>query len=629
VSWPGSLGPMCGIVGYVGPQDARDVVLEGLRRLEYRGYDSAGIAVVADGTLSSAKKAGKLANLEKVLADRPLPAATLGIGHTRWATHGGPTDRNAHPHLSADGSVAVIHNGIIENFVALRAECEGDGVEFRSETDTEVAAHLLARAYAATPEGPGRLAEAMRAVSRRLEGAFTLVATAATEPDTVVASRRSSPLVVGIGEGEYFLGSDVAAFIGHTRQALELGQDQVVEIDRFRGVTVTDFHGASVESTAYTVDWDAAAAEKGGYDWFMLKEIAEQPQAIADTLLGRLGTHGQLILDEVRLSDQELRDIDKIFVVSCGTSYHAGLIAKYAIEHWTRIPVEVELASEFRYRDPVLDRSTLVIVISQSGETMDTLMALRHAREQKARVLAICNANGSTIPRESDAVLYTHAGPEVAVASTKGFLAQVVACYLVGLFLAQVRGVKYEDEIAAIVADLRRLPEAVAQVLAGMEPVRVIARELADANTILFLGRHVGYPVALEGALKLKELAYIHAEGFAAGELKHGPIAVIEDGTPVIVVVPSPHSRGSVHGKVVSNIQEVRARGARTIVIAEEGDEDVVPFADHLIRVPRTPTLLAPVVTVVPLQVLAGEIADTRGLDVDQPRNLAKSVTVE
>jgi glutamine---fructose-6-phosphate transaminase (isomerizing) len=629
VSWPGSLGPMCGIVGYVGPQDARDVVLEGLRRLEYRGYDSAGIAVVADGALSSAKKAGKLANLEKVLADRPLPAATLGIGHTRWATHGGPTDRNAHPHLSADGSVAVIHNGIIENFVALRAECEGDGIEFRSETDTEVAAHLLARAYAATPEGPGRLAEAMRAVSRRLEGAFTLVATAAIEPDTVVASRRSSPLVVGIGEGEYFLGSDVAAFIGHTRQALELGQDQVVEIDRFRGVTVTDFHGASVESTAYTVDWDAAAAEKGGYDWFMLKEIAEQPQAIADTLLGRLGTHGQLILDEVRLSDQELRDIDKIFVVSCGTSYHAGLIAKYAIEHWTRIPVEVELASEFRYRDPVLDRSTLVIVISQSGETMDTLMALRHAREQKARVLAICNANGSTIPRESDAVLYTHAGPEVAVASTKGFLAQVVACYLVGLFLAQVRGVKYVDEIAAIVADLRRLPEAVAQVLAGMEPVRVIARELADANTILFLGRHVGYPVALEGALKLKELAYIHAEGFAAGELKHGPIAVIEDGTPVIVVVPSPHSRGSVHGKVVSNIQEVRARGARTIVIAEEGDEDVVPFADHLIRVPRTPTLLAPVVTVVPLQVLAGEIADTRGLDVDQPRNLAKSVTVE
>jgi glutamine---fructose-6-phosphate transaminase (isomerizing) len=626
---PGTLGRMCGIVGYVGPRDARDVVLEGLRRLEYRGYDSAGIAVVADGTLSSAKKAGKLANLEKVLADTPLPAATIGIGHTRWATHGGPTDRNAHPHLSADRSVAVIHNGIIENFAALRSECERNGVEFVSETDTEVAAHLLAAAYTDAPAGTGRLAEAMRGVARRLEGAFTLVATSVHEPDTLVAARRSSPLVVGVGEGEYFLGSDVAAFIGHTRQALELGQDEVVEIHRTRGVTVTDFFGTPVESTAYTVDWDAAAAEKGGYDWFMLKEIAEQPQAIADTLLGRLGTHGGLILDEVRLSDQELRDIDKIFVVSCGTSYHAGLIAKYAIEHWTRIPVEVELASEFRYRDPVLDRSTLVIVISQSGETMDTLMALRHAREQRARVLAICNANGSTIPRESDAVLYTHAGPEVAVASTKGFLSQVVACYLVGLFLAQVRGIKYEDEIAAIVADLRRLPEAVAEVLSGMEPVRELARSLAEANTILFLGRHVGYPVALEGALKLKELAYIHAEGFAAGELKHGPIAVIEEGTPVIVVVPSPRSRESVHGKVVSNIQEVRARGARTIVIAEEGDDEVLPYADHVIRVPRTPTLLAPVVTTVPLQVLACEIADTRGLDVDQPRNLAKSVTVE
>ncbi|CCG05079.1 glutamine--fructose-6-phosphate transaminase (isomerizing) [Blastococcus saxobsidens] len=620
---------MCGIVGYVGPQDAVGVVLEGLRRLEYRGYDSAGIAVVADDVVSSAKKAGKLANLEKVLADRPLPESTIGIGHTRWATHGGPTDRNAHPHVSADGSVAVIHNGIIENFAALRAECEAAGVEFTSETDTEVVAHLLAAVYESTPAGEGRLAEAMRAVCQRLEGAFTLVATHVAEPDTLVAARRSSPLVVGIGDGEYFLGSDVAAFIGHTRQARELGQDQVVEIDRTRGLTVTGFDGTPAEPTAYTVDWDAAAAEKGGYDWFMLKEIAEQPQAIADTLLGRLGEDGELVLDEVRLSDQELRDIDKVFVVACGTAYHAGLIAKYAIEHWTRIPVEVEVASEFRYRDPVLDRSTLVVVISQSGETMDTLMALRHAKDQKARVLAICNANGSTIPRESDAVLYTHAGPEIAVASTKGFLTQLVACYLVGLFLAQVRGMKFEDEIASIVDDLRGLPDAVAEVLTGMEPVRELARSLADANTVLFLGRHVGFPVALEGALKLKELAYIHAEGFAAGELKHGPIAVIDQGTPVVVVVPSPRSRNSVHGKVVSNIQEVRARGARTIVIAEEGDDDVVPYADHLIRVPRTPTLLAPVVTTVPLQILACEIADTRGYDVDQPRNLAKSVTVE
>jgi glutamine---fructose-6-phosphate transaminase (isomerizing) len=619
---------MCGIVGYVGPQSALHVVLEGLRRLEYRGYDSAGVAVLADGRQATAKKAGKLANLEKVLADQPLPESTIGIGHTRWATHGGPTDRNAHPHLSADGRVAVIHNGIIENFAALRAECEAAGVEFTSETDTEVAAHLLARTYAETPEGPGRLAEAMRAVSRRLEGAFTLVASHADEPDTLVASRRNSPLVVGVGDGEYFLGSDVAAFIAHTREARELGQDQVVEIHRERGVTVTTFDGAPAEPKAYTVDWDAAAAEKGGYDWFMLKEIAEQPRAIADTLLGRTDEQGKLVLDEVRLTDQDLRDVDKVFVVACGTAYHAGLIAKYAIEHWTRIPVEVEVASEFRYRDPVLDRSTLVIVISQSGETMDTLMALRHAKDQKARVLAICNANGSTIPRESDAVLYTHAGPEVAVASTKGFLTQLVACYLVGLFLAQIRGIKYEDEVAAVVAELHRLPEAVAKVLEQMEPVRELGRSMAEADRMLFLGRHVSFPVALEGALKLKELAYIHAEGFAAGELKHGPIAVIDQGTPVVVVVP-PRARDLLHGKVVSNIQEVRARGARTIVIAEEGDDDVLPYADHVIRVPRTPTLLAPIVTTVPLQVLACEIADCRGYDVDQPRNLAKSVTVE
>ncbi|NYJ04766.1 glutamine--fructose-6-phosphate transaminase (isomerizing) [Petropleomorpha daqingensis] len=620
---------MCGIVGYVGSQDVLDVVLEGLRRLEYRGYDSAGVALRTDaGELAVAKKAGKLANLEKVLGEHPLPPATLGIGHTRWATHGGPTDRNAHPHLSADGKVAVIHNGIIENFASLRAECEAQGIEFASETDTEVTAHLLAAAYAEAPEGPGRLAEAMRAVCRRLEGAFTLVAAHADESDTLVGARRNSPLVVGVGDGEYFLGSDVAAFIAHTRDALELGQDQVVEIDRRRGVTVTDFAGAPAEPKAFRVDWDAAAAEKGGYPWFMLKEIAEQPQAIADTLLGRLGRYGELVLDEVRLSDDDLRVVDKVFVVACGTAYHAGLIAKYAIEHWTRLPVEVEVASEFRYRDPVLDRSTLVVVISQSGETMDTLMALRHAKEQSARVLAICNANGSTIPRESDAVLYTHAGPEVAVASTKGFLTQLVACYLVGLFLAQVRGIKYEDEISSIVADLRTLPEKVATVLEQMEPVRELGRSLADADRMLFLGRHVSFPVALEGALKLKELAYIHAEGFAAGELKHGPIAVIEEGTPVIVVVP-PRARELLHGKVVSNIQEVRARGARTIVIAEEGDEDVVAYADHVIRVPRTPTLLAPVVTTVPLQVLACEIADTRGLDVDQPRNLAKSVTVE
>ncbi|MFI1739163.1 glutamine--fructose-6-phosphate transaminase (isomerizing) [Streptomyces sioyaensis] len=615
---------MCGIVGYVGGQSALDVVLAGLKRLEYRGYDSAGVAVLADGGLAAAKKAGKLANLEKELADRPLPTGSTGIGHTRWATHGGPTDENAHPHLDNAGRVSVVHNGIIENFAGLRAELSDRGHELTSETDTEVVAHLLAEAYSSC----GELAEAMRQVCRRLEGAFTLVAVHADEPDVVVGARRNSPLVVGVGDGEAFLASDVAAFIAHTREAVELGQDQVVELRR-ESVTVTDFDGAPAEVREYHVDWDASAAEKGGYDYFMLKEIAEQPKAVADTLLGRIDASGVLSLDEVRIPAEVLREVDKVVIVACGTAYHAGMIAKYAIEHWTRIPCETELASEFRYRDPILDRHTLVIAISQSGETMDTLMALRHAREQGAKVLAICNTNGSTIPRESDAVLYTHAGPEVAVASTKAFLTQLVACYLVALYLAQVRGTKWGDEIRAVVRELAAIGTQVEQVLGTMEPVRELARSLAGKNTVLFLGRHVGYPVALEGALKLKELAYMHAEGFAAGELKHGPIALIEEDLPVVVVVPSPRGRSVLHDKIVSNIQEIRARGARTIVIAEEGDETVVPYADHLVRIPRTPVLLQPLVSTVPLQVFACELATARGNEVDQPRNLAKSVTVE
>ncbi|MEU6842544.1 glutamine--fructose-6-phosphate transaminase (isomerizing) [Streptomyces sp. NPDC046716] len=613
---------MCGIVGYVGSQSAHDVVLAGLKRLEYRGYDSAGIAVLADGSLAAVKKAGKLANLEKALVDRPLPAGSTGIGHTRWATHGGPTDANAHPHLDNASRVAVVHNGIIENFAALRDELAERGHTLVSETDTEVVAHLLGEEFA------GDLAEAMRRVCRRLEGAFTLVAVHADAPDVVVGARRNSPLVVGVGEGEAFLASDVAAFIAHTRSAIELGQDQVVEL-RPDAVTVTDFDGRAADVRKYHIDWDASAAEKGGYDYFMLKEIAEQPKAVADTLLGRIGAEGQLTLDELRIPAQVLRMVDKVVIVACGTAFHAGLIAKYAIEHWTRIPCEVELASEFRYRDPILDARSLVIAISQSGETMDTLMALRHAREQGATVLAICNTNGSTIPRESDAVLYTHAGPEVAVASTKAFLTQLVACYLVALYLGQVRGTKWGDEILAVVRELGRMSEEVERVLETMEPVRELARSLAGQDTVLFLGRHVGYPVALEGALKLKELAYMHAEGFAAGELKHGPIALIEDGVPVVVVVPSPRGRSVLHDKIVSNIQEIRARGARTIVIAEEGDEAVVPYADHLVRVPVTPVLLQPLVATVPLQVFACELATARGNEVDQPRNLAKSVTVE
>jgi len=624
---------MCGIVGFVGQRaadgqpvgpQALDVVMEGLRRLEYRGYDSAGVALQTPDGLVTAKRSGKLGRLQEALLEAPLPPSTTGIGHTRWATHGGPTDANAHPHLAGDGRLALIHNGIIENFAALKAELTADGVEFSSQTDTEAAAHLLAAAYAEL----GDLPDAMRAVARRLEGAFTLLAVHADVPDMVVGARRNSPLVVGVGDGATYLGSDVAAFIGHTRDAIELGQDQVVTITPGT-VSITDFAGAPVQGKEYHVDWDAAAAEKGGFDSFMAKEIHDQPHAVADTLLGRSDEHGRLVLDELRIDEAVLRRIDKIVVIACGTSAYAGQVAKYAIEHWCRIPVEVDLSHEFRYRDPVVNEKTLLVAISQSGETMDTIMAVRHAREQGARVIAICNTHGSTIPRESDGVLYTHAGPEIAVASTKAFLAQITACYLLGLYLAQLRGTKFPDEVKETLDQLHAMPDKIQKVLDGLEQVRQMARWMADTRSVLFLGRHVGFPVAMEGALKLKELAYIHAEGFAAGELKHGPIALIEAGQPVFVIVPSPRGRDSLHSKIVSNIQEINARGARTIVIAEEGDDEVVPYATEVIRVPQTPTLLAPLVTVVPLQVFACELATAKGLDVDQPRNLAKSVTVE
>ena len=614
---------MCGIVGYAGPKTAVDVVVDGLRRLEYRGYDSAGVCVVADGQLSLAKRSGKLVNLEKELANDPLPASHLAIGHTRWATHGGPTDSNAHPHASANRRVAVVHNGIIENFAQLRAELAEVGIMPLSQTDTEIAAQLLGLEV---EKGAG-LTEAMRSVCNRLEGAFTLVAVDALESDTVVAARRNSPLVVGVGDGENFLASDVAAFIEHTREAIELGQDQVVTITPTT-VDVQTFDGEPAHVRPFHVDWDLSAAEKGGFDWFMRKEIYEQPKAVADTLLGRREENGALRLDEIRMSQAELCAVDKIIVIACGTSFYAGMVAKYAIEHWTRIPCEVELASEFRYRDPIVGPTTLVVTISQSGETADTLMAIRHAREQKAKVLAICNTNGSTIPRESDAVIYTHAGPEIGVASTKGFLTQLVACYLLGLYLAQVRGTKFGDEISVLIDELDKIPAAIETQLADIGGVLQLAADFAEAPSVLFLGRHVGYPVALEGALKLKELAYIHAEGFAAGELKHGPIALIEDQLPVFVVMP-PQGRDMLHDKVISNIQEIRARGARTIVLAEEGDVDAVSYADVMITLPKVPTLLQPLVAAVPLQVFACELATRKGHDVDQPRNLAKSVTVE
>lgn len=615
---------MCGIVGYVGHRPALGVIVEGLRRLEYRGYDSAGVAIVDDEReLQLAKKAGRIENLDKVLAEHPL-TGSVGVGHTRWATHGAPNDANAHPHLDPQGRVAVVHNGIIENFAALRAEIETTGVEFASETDTEVVAHLLGRELG---EHPGSLTDALRAVCRRLEGAFTLVVVDSDQPESIVAARRNSPLVLGVGVGEMFLGSDVAAFIEYTRDAVELGQDQIVEITR-AGYTITDFAGQPVDGKHFHIDWDLTAAEKGGYDYFMLKEINEQPTAVANTLRGHL-VDGRIRLDEQRLDPQELRDVDKVFVVACGTAYHAGLIAKHAIEHWARVPVEVEMASEFRYRDPVLDRQTLVVAISQSGETADTLEAVRHARDQRAKVLAICNTNGAQIPRESDAVLYTHAGPEIGVAATKTFLAQLAAVELVGLALAQARGTKYGDEIVREFETLTRAPELVEQVLQQTDAVRHLGEEIASSQAVLFLGRGVGYPVALEGALKLKELAYMHAEGFPAGELKHGPIALIESGLPVVVVMPSRIGRPLLHQKMLSNIAEVKARGARTIVLAERGDTAARAHAAHLIELPEAPTLISPFVSTIPLQILAASIAQARGFDIDKPRNLAKSVTVE
>lgn len=621
---------MCGIVGYVGHRPAGDIVVDALRRMEYRGYDSAGIALVDGGKLTVRRRAGRLSNLQTALehTDRAALAGSTGLGHTRWATHGRPTDRNAHPHHDATGKVAVVHNGIIENFAILRRELEAAGVEFASDTDTEVAVHLVSQAYS-HGDTAGDFVGSVLAALRRLEGHFTVVFANADEPGTIVAARRSTPLVVGIGDGEMFVSSDVAAFIEYTREAVELGQDQAVVITP-DGYRITDFDGNDGAGNArkFHIDWDLDAAEKGGYEFFMLKEIVEQPIAVADTLLGHF-VDGRIVLDEQRLSDQELREIDKVFVVACGTAYHSGLLAKYAIEHWTRLPVEVELASEFRYRDPVLDRSTLVVAISQSGETADTLEAVRHAKQQKAKVLAICNTNGSQIPRECDAVLYTRAGPEIGVASTKTFLAQIAANYLVGLALAQARGTKYPDEVEREYRELESMPDLVARVISGIEPVAALARRFAQSSTVLFLGRHVGYPVALEGALKLKELAYMHAEGFAAGELKHGPIALIEDDMPVIVVMPSPKSAATLHAKLLSNIREVQTRGAVTIVIAEEGDDTVRPYADHLIEIPAVSTLFQPLLSTIPLQVFAASVAQARGYDVDKPRNLAKSVTVE
>ncbi|MCG7274241.1 MULTISPECIES: glutamine--fructose-6-phosphate transaminase (isomerizing) [Corynebacterium] len=621
---------MCGIVGYVGAgtaeRDAKNVIVEGLRRLEYRGYDSAGVAVANNGVIECRKKAGKVADLEAEIADNPIASSKLGIGHTRWATHGGPTDVNAHPHVVGDGRMAVVHNGIIENFSALKAELVDKGYRFISETDTEVAGTLLLDIY--DKEADGDLTRAMQLTAQRLEGAFTLLAIHADHPDRIVAARWNSPLVIGVGEGENFLSSDVAGFIEFTRDAVEMDNGQIVTLTA-DGYEVCEFDGNPAEAKPFTVEWDVTAAEKGGFNSFMEKEIHDQPSAVRDTLYGRFDEQGKLILDELRIDESVLRSINKIIIVACGTASYAGQVARYAIEHWCRIPTEVELAHEFRYRDPIVNERTLVVAVSQSGETMDTLMAVRHAREQGAKVIAICNTVGSSIPREADASLYTYAGPEIAVASTKAFISQIVAAYLLALYLAQVRGNKYADEIRQIVDELQEMPDKIQQVLDNEGQVKQLGQDMSDAKSVLFLGRHVGFPVALEGALKLKEVAYLHSEGFAAGELKHGPIALVEEGQPVFIIVPSKRSRNNLHAKVVSNIQEVRARGAVTIVIAEDDDTDVEAYADHIVRIPESAGLMQPLLSTIPLQIFACSVAEARGLNVDQPRNLAKSVTVE
>ena len=617
---------MCGIVGYVGPKETLDVLLGGLKRLEYRGYDSAGVSVISELGLETRKKAGKLTNLVNEIAEHPVRPSHIGIGHTRWATHGAPTDGNAHPHLGGPTQkLSLIHNGIIENFAELKAELLAEGTKFASETDSEVAAHLIAREYASV----GDLPTAFANVVNRLHGAFTLLVVHVDQPDVVMAARRNAPLVIGLGDGENFLGSDVAAFVEHTKRAISVGQDRIV-ILRANSVEVRGFDGTPVTPEEFTVDWDASAASKGGWPSFMDKEIHDQPQAVGDTLMGRIDAEGVVQLSEVEsLGVDWVNNIDRLVFVACGTASYAGDVAKYAIEKWSRIPTSVELSHEFRYRDPIITDRTLVVAISQSGETMDTLMATRYAKEAGAKVLAICNTQGATLARESDAVIYTHAGPEVAVASTKALTAQITAGYLLGLLLAQLRNSMPASERQDLGQELLKMPARVQQVIDGLAQARQLGKEFSDAKSVLFLGRNVGFPIAMEGALKLKELAYIHAEGFAAGELKHGPIALIDQGQPVIVIVPSPREADTLHPKVISNIQEIRARGAKVIAVAEEGDAVVGDYAEHVIFTPQCQSIFSPILSVIPLQAFAMELATAKGLDVDQPRNLAKSVTVE
>ena len=610
---------MCGIVGYVGDEQALPVLLEGMRKLEYRGYDSAGVAVLDGDQVRVARKAGLLSVLEQEVRNAGLDG-TAGIGHTRWATHGAPTDANAHPHRDCSGKLAVVHNGIIENHDLLRARLEEEGHSFRSETDTEVAAHLIESLMAAGKSLEDALLEAVHV----LEGAFALVCITTDDPDTIVAARKESPIIVGVADGAGILASGIPALLPHTRDVLPLNNNQIAVL-RPGSVRVLDFSGRDVDTEPVHVEWDLDAAEKGGYEDFMLKEIFEQPDAVRDTMRDRMDQSGRIVLDEMKISSEDLRGAGKIVVVACGTSYHAGMAAKHAIEHYTRIPVELDLASEFRYRDPVLDERSLVIGIAQSGETADTLAAVRFAKEMGAKVLAVTNVVGSSITRDADAVVFTHAGPEIGVAATKTFLAQLVALNLVALYLAQERATMERSKLLETLEAMRALPDQIEEVLRRADEVARAAKRYVDAKDVLFIGRGVGTAVAMEGALKLKEISYIHAEGYAAGELKHGAIALIEEGVPVVAILTG----HLLYDKMLANVEEVRARGAHTILVAPQGDARARALADEMFEVPQTKPLLTPVLDTVPLQLLAYYVAKERGLSPDKPRNLAKSVTVE
>jgi glucosamine--fructose-6-phosphate aminotransferase (isomerizing) len=608
---------MCGIVGYVGPRSVVDVLLPGLARLEYRGYDSAGIALNGRDRIGIIKRAGRIADLTEAVFTAAPSGAVSGIGHTRWATHGAPTVGNAHPHVDCEGDVVVAHNGIIDNWSELKEKLVDTGHVFTSDTDTEVLAHMIEE-MAELP-----LVEAVRRVMSQADGALALAVLRNSDPDVVVGARRGSPLVVGRGEGENFLASDIPAFLEHTREMVVVDDDRVVEL-RADSVRLFDLAGEEVEPEHRKVGWDFEAAEKGGFSTFMLKEIHEQPHAIADTLAGRLTSDGAVSLEEMEIDEDLLRRIDKVFVLACGTSYHAAMMAKYAIERWTRLPVEIDIASEFRYRDPVLDDHSLVVGISQSGETIDTLAAVRYAKSQGSPVIGVSNVVDSALARESDAVLYTRAGPEIGVAATKTFTTQLVAMMLLALYLAQVRGTMDAGAISVLASELGKLPDRVAETLEASEEIRALTERWDGVRDYFFLGRSGDFPVAMEGALKLKEIAYVRAEGYPAGEMKHGPIALIEEGVVVVGVATDSHVRP----KTISNLEEMKARGGTIVLVAEEGDE-VGKVADHVIRVPSGPDLLCSVTAVVPLQLLAYHVATARGLDVDKPRNLAKTVTVE